>query len=567
MASSSYGHVIASTQGTMLPTTGWANTNDDSSKRIRLSTTVPGARVMPKPPSDMHPEYASSTTRTSSSPIVISSTSPSPTPPATTSTSPFPTPPMRLRNPMDDYEEIAKCGSGTYGSVYKALDKRSNRLVAIKRVTSIPREDGEPVETKYLAQLTLKDNVIGLYDHFYIGSELVMIFEYMEYDMWQLMSGPKVTFTINQIKGFVMQLLQGLDQIHSEGVMHRDIKPSNLLLNTRGQLKLADFGLTTSFILPPQRGDGSGNSWGSGSEASRAAGRSRSGKGTLSPNVVSLYYRPPELLLGSHQYGAEIDVWSVGCILVEMINQKYLFAGESDEHQLELICRVFGTPTEETWPGVTQMPNWKQAAKFSYAPQDLHALLPALTPDCLDLVKRMLSPDPSKRITSKEALSHPWFTNLPAAVQPPSMPRAWNIGGHGTVINKKYAGGDTAHKIRKQTAKARPRAKAKAAPRPRGRPKREVQPPPMPLVAPDPPAPAPITSRSTSSSSSSSSSTTTTTTRTTSRLRPRTTAALSPASSVSSPESPPSPVPTQSTDHLAKRKRPGFCEEDPIVID
>jgi len=225
----------------------------------------------------------------------------------------------------------------------------------------------------------------------------------MDYDLWRLMTGPNITFSMLQIKCLMKQLLEGLYQCHSTGIMHRDIKPSNLLINSDGVLKLADFGLTTSFLTQTN----------------------------FSNNVVSLYYRPPELLLGSHTYGPEIDMWSVGCILIELITNNYLFAGANDEEQLDLIFRVFGTPSDETWPGVTQLPGWagmEKKKKPKYPPQDLNDVFGFLTPEALDLATRLLSLDPRKRISSFDALQHPWFWTSPLPCSPQRLPSNWNFG-------------------------------------------------------------------------------------------------------------------------------------------
>lgn len=305
----------------------------------------------------------------------------------------------RPRVITDDYEIVEQCGQGTYGFVFKAIHKQSKTIVALKKVTKFPTEDGAPVEIKYLSQLTTSRNVIRLRDHFFTKeAELVLVFEFMETDLWKLISVPGACLPLFHIKCVMKQLLEGLHQCHNIGVMHRDIKPSNLLINSSGILKLADFGLSTSFITPPY----------------------------LSNNVVSLYYRPPELLMGSHSYGAEIDVWSAGCILVELFISDYLFAGSNDTEQLELIFKAFGTPTEEVWPGVTQLPGWGLAETGTQHPlrelKDNHA---NLEPHVMDLASKLLQMNPKKRISCQEALQHPWFSTTPLPSHPNNLPILW----------------------------------------------------------------------------------------------------------------------------------------------
>lgn len=281
-------------------------------------------------------------------------------------------------------------------------------MVALKKISNVPKEDGLPVEIKYLTQLTSSKNVILIRDYFWCPSttkskenQLCIVFEFMDYDLWRIMTGPNVTFDLLQIKCLVKQMIEGLYQCHSAGIMHRDVKPSNLLINTNGTLKLADFGLTTSFL----------------------------GSTYLSNNVVSLYYRSPELLMGSHSYGPEIDMWSVGCILIEMVTNNYLFAGANETEQLDLIFRIFGTPSEDIWPGVTQLAGWGGVEnRRRYPAQDLKQVLDFLSPDALDLVTRLLCLDPKKRITSFEALQHPWFWTSPLPCPPERLPKAWPLG-------------------------------------------------------------------------------------------------------------------------------------------
>ncbi|EGC28257.1 hypothetical protein DICPUDRAFT_160441 [Dictyostelium purpureum] len=237
---------------------------------------------------------------------------------------------------MEDYFILSKCGQGTYGSVFKAIHKSSNTLVALKQISDVAQEDGTPVEIKYLVQLRDLPNIVYLRDYFYSqvdgNNVLFLVMEYIEGDLWKIMSNPQCSLTIGQIKLFTRQLLEAVKQCHIKGIMHRDIKPANLLIDLNGELKLTDFGLSTSYTHKYEK--------------------------YLSNNVVSLYYRPPELLLGTIAYGPEIDMWSVGCILMEMINNSYLFAGSDETGQLDLIFKMFGYPNEKSWPGIAQLPGW-----------------------------------------------------------------------------------------------------------------------------------------------------------------------------------------------------------------
>jgi negative regulator of PHO system len=169
-------------------------------------------------------------------------------------------------------------------------------------------------------------------------------------------------------------------------VMHRDLKPQNLLINSKGQLKLADFGLARVYGIPAQ---------------------------TYSNEVVTLWYRAPDVLLGSVNYNTSIEIWSAGCVMVEMYAGRPLFPGTTNEDQLVRVFRVMGTPSERSWPGISQYTKHKQNVAM-YATQDLGVILPQVDPSGIDLLRRLLQLRPEFRISAADALNHPWFDNLQA---------------------------------------------------------------------------------------------------------------------------------------------------------
>eukprot|EP01133_Synstelium_polycarpum_P016719 gene16719-19873_t len=256
---------------------------------------------------------------------------------------------------MEEYYILEKCGEGTYGSVFKAIHKQSNTIVALKKVSNVAKEDGVPVEIKYLEKLKDSPNIVDLKHHFYLNpNELFIVMEYIEGDLWKIMSNPQCSLSLGNIKIFIRQILEAVYQ------------SANLLINSDGELRLTDFGLSTSFMTFSDT--------------------------KYSNNVVSLYYRPPELLLGSCRYGPEIDIWSVGCVLMEMLTNTYLFAGDGEAAQLSLIFSRFGTPSERMWP------------------VDSFPMLSQTLPTLFDLATKMLAMDPKNRISSLDALNHPFFT-------------------------------------------------------------------------------------------------------------------------------------------------------------
>ena len=184
------------------------------------------------------------------------------------------------------------------------------------------------------------------------------------------------------------QLLKGMDFCHAKGIMHRDLKPQNLLVDRKGTLKLADFGLARAFMIPIR---------------------------AYTHEVVTLWDRAPEILLGQRTYAPAVDMWSIGTIFVEMLNRRPLWPGDSEIDELFRIFRSLGTPDEDTWPGVSTLPDWK--GTFPKWPRrSLRGTCPTLDEVGLDLLTRMLAYQPSKRISAKAALAHPWFDDLDKSV-------------------------------------------------------------------------------------------------------------------------------------------------------
>lgn len=185
-------------------------------------------------------------------------------------------------------------------------------------------------------------------------------------------------------------MLTWKDRWNSRRVLHRDVKPQNLLISEIGELKLADFGLARAKSVPSH---------------------------TYSHEVVTLWYRPPDVLLGSTEYSTSLDMWGVGCIFVEMLTGVPTFPGVRCTYdQLEKIFKILGTPTEETWPGVTQLPGYKfNTISAFYPTRKLGLTFPRLydIPEAENMASALLQLDPDKRIGAEEALHHAYFATLP----------------------------------------------------------------------------------------------------------------------------------------------------------
>ena len=229
-------------------------------------------------------------------------------------------------------------------------------------------------------------NITRLLDVVHSETKLQLVFEYLEQDLKKYMDTHGGALQPPVVRSFAYQLLNGLAFCHHEKVLHRDLKPQNLLISSRGELKLADFGLARAFGIPVT---------------------------TYSSEVVTLWYRAPDVLLGSRAYTTSIDVWSAGCVIGEMYTGKPLFAGSSNEDQLLRIFRALGTPTEMTWPGVNRYPYWKP--DWPLWPQRLVVqVVKEIATDMYaqDLLTRMLQYVPDNRISAEDALRHGYFSSL-----------------------------------------------------------------------------------------------------------------------------------------------------------
>uniref|UniRef100_A0A8C9Z246 Cyclin dependent kinase 17 n=1 Tax=Sander lucioperca TaxID=283035 RepID=A0A8C9Z246_SANLU len=225
---------------------------------------------------------------------------------------------------LETYVKLDKLGEGTYATVFKGRSKLTDNLVALKEIR-LEHEEGAPCTAIREVSL-LKDlkhaNIVTLHDIIHTEKSLTLVFEYLDKDLKQYMDDCGNILSMQNVKIFLFQILRGLAYCHKRKVLHRDLKPQNLLINDRGELKLADFGLARAKSVPTK---------------------------TYSNEVVTLWYRPPDVLLGSSEYSTQIDMWGVGCIFYEMAAGRPLFPGSTVEDELHLIFRLLGTPTEDNW--------------------------------------------------------------------------------------------------------------------------------------------------------------------------------------------------------------------------
>ncbi|KAL5594755.1 hypothetical protein BROUX41_001669 [Berkeleyomyces rouxiae] len=288
-------------------------------------------------------------------------------------------------------------GSGTYGKVFKAMNVYTNNLVALKKIRMEGERDGFPVtamrEIKLLQYLR-HTNVVSLLEVMVEKNECFMVFEYLSHDLTGILNHPSFKLDKAQKKNMSKQMFEGLEYLHARGVLHRDIKAANILVSKDGVLKLADFGLAR-FYAKRHRLD-------------------------YTNRVITIWYRPPELLLGETKYSAMVDVWSAACVMVEIFCRQPIFPGDGTEsNQLERIFSVMGTPTKENWPGITKLP-WFQLLRPNVLKPCVFdgKYCDRVSPHALQLLASMFQYDPDRRPSATDVLNHPYFTNEePAPVQ------------------------------------------------------------------------------------------------------------------------------------------------------
>ncbi|XP_041058605.1 cyclin-dependent kinase 17 isoform X2 [Cetorhinus maximus] len=288
---------------------------------------------------------------------------------------------------LETYVKLDKLGEGTYATVFKGRSKLTDNLVALKEIR-LEHEEGAPCTAIREVSL-LKDlkhaNIVTLHDIIHTEKSLTLVFEYLDKDLKQYMDDCGSIMNMHNVTIFLFQILRGLAYCHKRKVLHRDLKPQNLLINEKGELKLADFGLARAKSVPTK---------------------------TYSNEVVTLWYRPPDVLLGSSEYSTQIDMWGVGCIFYEMASGRPLFPGSTVEDELHLIFRLLGTPTEETWPGISSNEEFKAYNFPKYKPQLVINHAPRLDTEGIDLLSNFLQYQAKKRISAEDAMKHLYFKSL-----------------------------------------------------------------------------------------------------------------------------------------------------------
>ena len=305
---------------------------------------------------------------------------------------------------VSHYDRLKIIGEGTYGAVYKARDIETSEWVALKRMF-IEEEDDEGIASTTIREIALlkqlnHPNVIRLQKIFFERNDLYLVFDLLSCDLKAFMKREMLKhkmIAINKIQNIMYQILDGISYCHSVGIIHRDIKPQNILINCNTEgIKITDFGLSRCYNLPNK---------------------------TWTHEIITLWYRPPEVLLGCKSYSIYVDIWSIGCLFAELLNHnKPLFHGNSEISQLMQIFMKCGTPNDSPYfrqhckdfksnDNYKVYPKWERKNIQQICPRKWEKKYKHLKGDGLQLLDKMLYLEPNTRITPKEALQHQFFTN------------------------------------------------------------------------------------------------------------------------------------------------------------
>lgn len=286
-----------------------------------------------------------------------------------------------------DMSSAEVLGEGTYGRVVKAKRRQTGEVVAMKEIKPSSSEEGVPStairEIAILKELN-HDNIVRLHDVFCKPGKLTLVFELAESDLKKHMKSLNGALTPAMVQDFSRQLLTGLEFCHANRIIHRDLKPQNLLIANRKHLKIADFGLARAFSVPCPE---------------------------YTHEVITVWYRPLEILLGSKLYSIPVDLWGVGCIIAEMATGAPLFAGDSEIDTAFKIFQKLGTPTEAVWPGVMELPDFKATfPKWKHKGWvNIRNTSAQVGAAGIQLLDELLKYDPKARISARRALRHQYF--------------------------------------------------------------------------------------------------------------------------------------------------------------
>ncbi|KAJ4486323.1 Pkinase-domain-containing protein [Lentinula aciculospora] len=299
-------------------------------------------------------------------------------------------PPITPSRSVYSYERLNQIEEGTYGVVFRAKDKQTGDIVALKKLKLDEEKNGFPITAlrEINALMACRhENVVGIRE-VVVGDTLTQVFivmDFIEHDLKSLLTLMPSPFLQSEIKTLMLQLLSAVKHCHANWILHRDLKTSNLLMNNRGTIMVADFGLARRYGDPV-------------------------GVGGMTQLVVTLWYRAPEILLGAETYSTAVDMWSVGCIFAELLLKEPLFQAKNELELISMIFKLLGPPTNNTWPAYSSLPLAQTITLPPPHPHQFRQKFQYMTTAGIDLLMSMLTYDPDQRISAEEALEHPYFT-------------------------------------------------------------------------------------------------------------------------------------------------------------
>ena len=311
-----------------------------------------------------------------------------------------------LPDEKETYHRLTQIGGGSYGRVYKAQHKLTGQIVAIKNVVIYSQNRysvNQVARELSILPYVRHENVMRLLnickgEQYLQHRTISLVCEFVEHDLAALMIN-RINLSLRGKKNVMMQLLGGLCFIHSKNIIHRDLKPANILVTQTGIVKIADFGLARHCKTSARQMEDEPNSY--------------------TPNVVTIHYRPPEILLGDTNYGKAVDMWSMGCIFGALLgnSQGSILPGRNEQHQLELISNMCGSITPEVWPDVVRLRLYNQLNLPQTDPRKIPSYMDVFKDSkALDLFDKLMVLDPKRRLTVSEARCHEFFTSDPVAV-------------------------------------------------------------------------------------------------------------------------------------------------------
>ncbi|XP_014260844.1 cyclin-dependent kinase 11B [Cimex lectularius] len=318
---------------------------------------------------------------------------------------------------VEEFQCLNRIEEGTYGVVYRAIDKRTEQIVALKRLKMEKEKEGFPITSLREINTLLKvqhPNIVTVRE-IVVGSnmdKIYIVMDYVEHDLKSLMEtmkSKKQAFVPGEVKCLMQQLLKAVAHLHDNWILHRDLKASNLLLSHKGILKVGDFGLAREYGSPLK---------------------------PYTPIVVTRWYRAPELLLGAKEYSTPIDMWSVGCIFSELMTMEPLFPGKSEQDQLNKIFKTLGTPNERIWPGYNKLPAVQKMNFTEFPVSTLRSCFRILPSEHgFNLLNGFLTYNPATRFTAETGLAHEYFRETPLAIDPAMFP-TWPAKSEGSKVKK-----------------------------------------------------------------------------------------------------------------------------------